>query len=456
MSATELRDPFEVVDADAEIALAAIGDDRQTWSLETWLGRGLVLVSLALILFVDLRLVHDTPNYRPTNESNRIAVIEQIAQHGTPPVLGKDAYVIDPAGPLPPRSVALHHLTLGTAAVTPNTTYPQILALERPYPYYLAAASAVVPWNHRVLALRLFSILCTLAGVVFLWAAVREAWPANPLAAGMAALVLGTMSGLVGGFATFDPDSLLLLLWCAGMWLGLRDWRARRCSGWTVAALTAATCVSSVALPAAIAAVLWLCWRAGLHRAVAGRLAVVLTPTVVWVAWNLHAYGNAWPLNAWFTGPARPQHWRSLTQVLRPPYDVSKTLFDGLYASGIAPDRYLDARFPALVALLVAVALGVALLSGRIALSRLALGRFGVLMLGSFASIYLTLFVQSVVAGAPGDYGQGHFGGFAAAWAGVAGIALATPLAGYRRVTIVVNVLVALAFTAEMLRAPIL
>ncbi|MDX6570693.1 MAG: hypothetical protein QOH15_3271, partial [Gaiellales bacterium] len=45
---------------------------------------------------------------------------------------------------------------------------------------------------------------------------------------------------------------------------------------------------------------------------------------------------------------------------------------------------------------------------------------------------------------------------FAAAWAGVAGIALATPLAGYRRATLVVNVLVALAFTAEMLRAPIL
>jgi hypothetical protein len=456
MSAVVLRDPFGVVDADAEISLAALADDRETRSLETWLGRGLLLLALALIAFVDLRLVHDTPNYRPDNESNRIAVIEQLAQHGTPPVLGKDTYVIDPVAPLPPRTVALHHLTLGTAPVTPNTTYPQILALERPYPYYLAVASVAVPWNHRVLALRLFSILCTLAGVVFLWAAVREAWPANPLAAGMAAMVLGTMSGLVGGFATFDPDSLLLLFWCAGMWLGLRDWRARRVSAWTLAALTAATCVSSVAVPAAVAAVLGLSWRAGLHRRVVGRLAVVLAPTIVWVAWNLHAYGNAWPLNAWFTGPARTQHWRSLTQVLRPFYDVSKTLFDGLYASGISPDRHPDARFPALVAVLVAAALVVALLSGRIALSRLALARLGVLMLGSFASIYVTLFVQSIVAGAVGDYSQGHFGGFAAAWAGVAGIALATPLAGYRRATLVVNVLVALAFTAEMLRAPIL
>jgi hypothetical protein len=456
MSAAGLRDPFAVVDADAEIALAALGDDRETTPLETWLGRGLLLLALALILFVDLRLVHDTPNYRPENESNRIAVIEQIAQHGTPPVLGKDTYKIDPVGLLPPRSVALHHLTPLTAQVQPNTVYPQILALERPYPYYLGVASLAVPWSHRVLALRLFSILCTLAGVVFLWAAVREAWPANPVAAGMAALVLGTMSGLVGGFATFDPDSLLLAFWCAAMWLGLRDWRARRCSPWTVAALTAATCVSSVAVPAAIAAVVVLSARAGLRRRAAGRAAVVLVPTIAWVAWNLYAYGNAWPLNAWFTGPARPQRWSSLTQVLRPLYDVSKAVFDGLYASGIAPDRQLDARFPALVAVLVSVALVAALLSGRIAFSRLALARFGVLLLGSFASIYLTLFVQSVVAGAPGDYAQGHFGGFAAAWAGVAGIALVSPLAAYRRVNVVVMALIALAFAAELLRAPIL
>jgi hypothetical protein len=223
-----------------------------------------------------------------------------------------------------------------------------------------------------------------------------------------------------------------------------------------LAALTAATCVSSVAVPAAIAAVLGLGWRAGLHRRVAGRLAVVLAPAVVWVAWNLYAYGNAWPLNAWFTGPARAQHWRSLTGVLRPLYDVSKSVFDGLYASGISPDRHPDARFPALVALLVGVALVVAFLSGRIAFARLALARVGVLLLGSFASIYLTLFLQSVVAGAPADYGQGHFGGFAATWAGAAGIILATALGGHRRLTIVVSVLVALAFTAEMLRAPIL
>jgi hypothetical protein len=460
MSVSEIRDPFEVIDPGGELAVAAITDERETWALETWLGRGLMLLAIALMLFVDIRLMHDTPNYRPDNEANRIAVVQQLAQHGTPPVVGKDSYVIDPAGPLPHRAVALHRLTPGTAAVQPNLAYPQALGLDRPYAFYVAVPLTVVPWNHRVLALRLLSLLCACAAVVFLWAAVREAWPANPLAAGMAAIVLGTMSGLVGAFAIFDPDALLLLFWCAGMWRGVRDWRARRCGAWTVAAWAAATCVSSVAVPAAIAVVICLTRRSAAPgrrvRAAGQRLALVLAPTVLWVAWNLHAYGDAWPLNVSYTGPDRVRHWSSLTQILRPLYDVGRSVFDGLYASGVAPDRHLDERLPALVAVLVSLALVGSLVSGRIAFSRVPLARTGVLMLASFASIYATLFISGVVAAEPAAYSVTRFGGFAAAWAGVAGVVLTTPLGGSRRLNLAACALVALALAAEMLRAPIL
>lgn len=460
MSVSEARDPFEVVDPGGELAVAAIADERETWPLETWLGRGLLLVAVTLMLFVGIRLMHDTPNYRPDNEANRIAVIEQLAAHGTPPVVRKDSYMIDPVGPLPPRTVALHRLTPGTAAVQPNLAYPQALGLDRPYAYYVAVPLTLVPWDHRVLALRLLSLLCACAAVVFLWAAVREAWPANPLAAGMSAMVLGTMSGLVGALTVFDIDSLLLLFWCAGMWLALRDWRARRCSAWTVAAWAAAACVSSVGVPAAIAVVVFLTRRSDATRqrarAAGRRLAVVLAPTVLWVAWNLHAYGDPWPLNVSYAGPDRARHWSSLTGVLRPLYDVGKTVFDGLYASGIAPEVHLDERLPSLVAVLVSVALIVALASGRIAVARLPLARTGVLMLASFASIYATLFLSSVVAGEPALYPASHFGGFAAAWAGVSGIALTTPLGAFRRLNLAACALVALALAAEMLRAPIL
>ncbi len=72
-----------------------------------------------------------------------------------------------------------------TRRSSPDGRYAQLLALERPYAYYLAApVSWVVPWYHRLLALRLLCVALMCLSVGFLWAAVREAWPANPLAAG--------------------------------------------------------------------------------------------------------------------------------------------------------------------------------------------------------------------------------------------------------------------------------
>jgi hypothetical protein len=340
--------------------------------------------------------------------------------------------------------------------------YPQAYGLERPYPYYAAVpVSWIVPWSHRILALRLLSMLAACAALVFLWAAVREAWPANPLAAGAGAVTLGTMSGLVEGFAAVQPEALLLALWCAGMWLVLRDQRRRSCSVATVATWAAATCVSSVALPAAILAVGVLSLRADQPGARLGRLAVrlgaVLASTVAWAIWNLHAYGDVWPLNVPLTGtPLRPRNWHGLTSLLAPIFDVNHAIFDDLYASGIAPVRQLDERPESFVAVVVSVALVVALYSGGIAYARLALARFGALMLASFVCIYVTLFVSGVVAAAPGNYAGSHFGGYAAAWAGVVGIAGTAPLIGHRRLSVVAVGLFTLVLVAAMLRSPVL
>jgi hypothetical protein len=315
-----------------------------------------------------------------------------------------------------------------------------------------------VPWNHRILALRLLCILLACAGIGFLWAAVREAWPANPLAAGVAAVTVGTMSGLVEGFAAVQPAALLFALWCAGMWLVLRDLRRRTQSVWTVAVWAAATCVSSVAVPAAVLAVVCISLRGDRHvgRLVA-RLAAVLASTVVWAIWNLHAYGDPWPLNVPLTGtPLRPRNWHGLTAALAPIFDVGHGLFDELYSSGIAPVRQLDERPESFVVTVVAIALVLALFSGRIAYARLALARFGTLMLASFVCVYLTLFVSGVVAGAAGDYSADRFGGFAAAWAGVVGIAVTAPFIGRRRLGLVVAVMFTFVLVAAMLRSPML
>jgi hypothetical protein len=462
MSATEIRDPFEVADVASELALASLAEQGSATALETWLARGLLVIALLAVLVCDLRLVGDAPNYLPDNEANRVAVLEHIAHGGTPPVLGKDFYIVEPTGAVPPRTTVLRRMIAGQSpSVQVDTRYPQAFGLERPYPYYLAApVSWIVPWNHRVLVLRLLSVLLACAGIAFLWAAVREAWPSNPLAAGVAAVVLGTMSGLVEGFAAFQPEALLFALWCAGLWLVLRDLRLRRCGRWTVAVCVAATCVSSVALPAAIAAVAVLSARAertgARARAIVGRLAVVLAPTIAWVLWNLHAYGDPWPLNVALTGTDRPRNWHALTSGLALVFNVSLSIFNELYSSGLAPVRRLDQRPEALIAVLFALALAWALWSGRIAYARLALARFGVLMLASFLCIYVTLFLASVVAASPMELGEAKFGGYAAAWAGVVGIGYTAPLVGRRRLSIAAVSLLTLALVGVMLRAPAL
>jgi hypothetical protein len=464
MSATGIHDPFEVDDAPRERSLAALADDRSAFALETWLGRGLLVLALVAALVCDLRLVSDTASYFPDNESNHIAVTQYIAHHGTPPVLGRDVYVIDPPGAVPPHTTVLHGLTPGASpSVSRGTVYQQVYGLDRPGAYYVAVPLAwLVPWNHLVLAWRLLSILVVCAGIVFLWAAVREAWPANPVAAGVAAVVLGTMSGLVEGFITFDPDVLLFTLWCAGIWLVLRDLRLRRCSPWTVGVCVAATCVASSAVPAAVAAVVWLSLRAAgaqaRGRLLALRVGAVLASTVVWVLWNLHAYSDPWPLNTSILPgqPDRVRNWHELTSGLGYVYAVSVGIFDDVYASGVAPLRAAGQRPESAVAALFVLALSWALWSGRVADARLALARLGALMLGSFVSIYGTIFLASVFAAAPLDAGMPHFAGYAAAWAGVAGAGLTAPLVGRRRLTVVAVALLALVLVGLMLQEPAL
>jgi hypothetical protein len=459
MSATEIRDPFEVRHVDAEQALAPVEDERPPSVFDTWLGRALLAIALVAVLVCDLRLVGDTPNYLPDNEANRVAVLQYIAGHGTPPVLGKDFYIVEPTGPVAPQTTVLRRMIPGQSpSVLVNTRYPQAFALERPYPYYLATpVSWIVPWNHRILALRLLCVLMACAGIVFLWKTVREAWPANPVAAGMAAVVLGTMSGLVEGFSVVQPEALLFALWCAAMWLVLRDLRLRRCSAWTVAVCTAATGVSGVAVLPALAAVAVLSVRAGAPGRLLGtRLGVVLAPSVAWVLWNLHAYGDPWPLNTAVAGADRPRNWHGLTAGLGTVYNISVNVFDQLYSSGVSPLRHVDQRPEAIVAVVFVVAIASALWFGQIALARLPLARLGALMLGSFAGIYPTLFVSSVLAAAPQEYGAAKYGGYAAAWAGVVGIGFTAPLVGRRRLTVAAVGLLTLVLVGVMLRAPTL
>jgi hypothetical protein len=464
MSATQLRDPFEVADVDLELSLARLEEDPGAPSLETWVGRALLVVAIALVLVVDLRLANASPTYQAQQEAWNVAYLEQIAQHGTPPVMGKDAFEIDPTGPLPPRTVAIRGLERPVHGAAPfvvaNVSMPQLLAFERPGGYYLVAPIAwIVPWHARVLVLRLLSILLICVSLAFLWVAIREAWPRNPLAAGVATMVFASMGGLISTYALFQPQVLMLPLWCAGLWLAVRDGRRRTCSWSTVLVWTAATCISSLPLPAAIAVVLYLAVRAEGRVSLRGRLpaylATVLAPTLVWVLWNLHAYGNLWPLNVAADGTIRHRDWEVLRAVLDQVGAVNRAIFDSLYIAGLPPVTRAALVTAPFVALVLACALVWALLSGRIAAARLPLARAGALLLVSFASAYLTLFIESVAAGQQVAYTAYYFGGYAAAWAGAVGVGVTAPLVGHRRLGLAAVGGIALVLAVQMLNTPV-
>ncbi len=127
MSAIEVRDPFEVDDVEVEAARARslLADAPPTSTLETWFGRALLLVTLAAVLICDLQIVHDAPNYYPDNEANRVAVVQYIADHGTPPVLGTDTFMVDPTVPVPPNTTVIHRIIAGQSpTITVNTPLP--------------------------------------------------------------------------------------------------------------------------------------------------------------------------------------------------------------------------------------------------------------------------------------------------------------------------------------------
>ncbi len=248
------------------------------------------------------------------------------------------------------------------------------------------------------------------------------------------------MSGLVSAFAAFQPEALLLALWCAGMWLVAARLAARtlqwldrrrldRCdlrrAAWRCRRRSRRSSASSLRAGAPA------CVR-GAARAPRGGARTdgrvgrcgTSTPTAT--------RGRSTPSRE--AGPAA-QLARAHAGALRRSSTINTTVFDGLYTAGLATARRARRSGPrGFVAVAVAVAL-----RGRAAdrdaspSARLAArARRGAARVGSFLSIYLTLFLSSVVAGAAGRLRSAHFGGYAAAWAGVAGIGFTAPLGGRR------------------------
>ena len=250
-------------------------------------------------------------------------------------------------------------------------------------PLYYAALAPVawlVPWSKRVLVMRLIGTLFVMVAVILLYGAVREVSPHRPLAAGLAAAILGSMAGVASMLSQVQNDALLLPLCVATFWLLARDLRRRR-SGLLLPLIAGASAVTQlIAAPAAVVAVLAAlggdarlrdgAWRSGDGlRVMSSRLALLALPVLPWVAFNLYEYRWIWPVarsagsNA---GPAVAHNWR-LVELLP---QAGSNVFSGLWLQ-LWPLQHggtpVDARPAAVIALATALALIVTLRTRRTA-----------------------------------------------------------------------------------------
>jgi hypothetical protein len=420
--------------------------------LDLTIARALLVLALALVAIYGSDVARHVPVYGPLDEIFHTGYVQKLADSGRPPIVGHDGIILGLGQKRPaPGDVVLRGLDHPFDAklgrhVTPvfpdGTTFPQNEAIQPPLYYVLMTPVALlVPWSQRVLVMRLLGTSFVMLAVLLLYAAVREVSPHRPLAAGLAAAILGTMAGVTSVLSQVQNDALLLPLCVGTFWLLARDLRRRRAGLWLPLVAGASVVTQLIAGPAAFVAVLaamrgdarlsdgaWI-GRQG-RRLIAERLGVLALPVLPWIAFNLHEYRWIWPISKAASAGAPVTHnWR-LVDLLP---TAGTNVFSGLWLQ-IWPLRLgttpADVRPAAAIALVTAIALLVALRSGELLRERLRLGFWGAVALVSFASVYLVLSANAASVGGAPDFVARYFVAFAAAYAAFVATAVTSVATG--------------------------
>jgi hypothetical protein len=426
-------------------------DGRGASRVDLRLARALLALALALVAIYGSDVARNVPVYGPLDEIFHVAYVQKIADSGHPPIVGQG--LIIGLGQKPPTSVDVvirgldHPLDPKTgqhvAPVFPDgTTFPQNEAIQPPL-YYVAMTpiALVVPWSQRVLVMRLAGTLFVMLAVLLLYAAVREVSPHRPLAAGLAAAILASMSGLSGLLSQVQNDALLLPLSVATFWLLARGLRERR-AGLLLPLIAGATIVTQlIAGPAAVVCVLAALWGdARLHgvslrsrpalRVIASRLVVFALPVLPWMLFNLFRYHWLWPI-ATEGGGASPaaRNWGLVRHVAELLHTAGFAVFGSLWLQ-IWPEHAgavaTDVRPAAVLAFAGAAAVVIALCTGDLLRERRRLGYWGAVALVSFAGVFVVLLANAASVGGVPDFVARYFVGFAAAYAALVGTAIAS------------------------------
>jgi hypothetical protein len=432
---------------------AGVADPSRELRIDLRFARALLLLALALVAIYGSDVARHVPVYGPLDEFFHTAYVQKIADRGHPPVVGRDAIILGLGQKAPtPFTTVIRGLdhpydpTQGTH-VTPvfpdGTVFPQTEAIQPPL-YYVAMTpvALVVPWSQRVLVMRLFGTLFVMIAVLLLYLAVRVVSPHRPLAAGLAAAILGSMGGVTSELSQVQNDALLLPLCVATFWLLARDLRARH-AGFALPVVAGATVVTQlIAAPAAALAVLtalWfdaelraMPWRSlGALRRVAARIGAAAILVAPWMVFNLWEYHWFWPIARSGSGAATAPSTRNLG-LLRHSVQLLQTaglqVFSGLWAQlwplrdNVTPS---DLRPAPVLVLAAALAVIVSLRSGSAVRERLRLGYWAAVAVVSFVGVFVVLIANAISAGGSPDFIARYFVAFAAAYAAFVGTAVA-------------------------------
>ena len=244
--------------------------------------------------------------YGPIDEVYHVGYVEHVAETGLPPVSG-DYVVAGRSRDSDSNDIVLEPTQPYGWPVTFSLgeRLPQLELVQAPLYYYAVAPLAVAFGPERtVFALRAASVAFLMAAVLLVFLAVRATVPGRPLAAGLAAVILGTMSGLTYTLSQVQNCALLIAMFALVYWLLCRDVPRRRAGFWLAAATGCLTATQIVAAPFAAAVIVGACWHAlgparpplsSVARFALPRLAVAAAPVALWLIWNLSKYHSLFP-----------------------------------------------------------------------------------------------------------------------------------------------------------------
>ncbi len=279
---------------------------------DLWIGRVLLVAALGLVAWVGVVHALDQPIYGPIDEAYHAGYVQRVANTGIPPMLGRDEIIL--AHPTrAPGQVILPGPRAGTAGLPYGDHFqlPQGEAIQPPLYYYLLAPVAWFSTDvDKIYALRIVSCALNVLGVLLLFLMLRATLPRQPLAAGIAAVVLASFTGITQLLSQVQNDALLMPVCIALMWAFWHDVQKRRVSllHGLLAGAAAATHLIAVPLGAvslAFAAVYAL-GRIPRPRDLipfVWPVVAYVTPLSTWVALNFYRYHSPFP-----TGRGRSRH----------------------------------------------------------------------------------------------------------------------------------------------------